>query len=164
MKKFRFLTVIVLSIALLVLVIGPATAAFACEEGLTPGYWKQEHHFDDWVLTGWTQDELVDEVFKEVLKFNPDFSGPYDPAFVSSLANGVDPTLTLIQALKLGGGGERAFLRHAVAAVLNSYHPDIDHVSGIVLARWIYYAYSGYYSFETVKNTMEGWNTQPDPW
>ena len=39
---------------------------------------------------------------------------------------GSGDTLTLIQALNARGGGINALLRHAVAALLNSAHPDVD--------------------------------------
>jgi hypothetical protein len=48
---------------------------------------------------------------------------------VASVFGALDPTinnLTLEQALKLGGGGINALIRHAVAALLNAAHPDVN--------------------------------------
>jgi hypothetical protein len=36
-------------------------------------------------------------------------------------------SMTLLGALNAGGGGLNALLRHGVAALLNSAHPDIDY-------------------------------------
>jgi hypothetical protein len=66
--------------------------------GCTPGYWKQIQHFDSWV-------------------------DPYDPEdLFNDLPGFADafPGLTLLQVLKLGGGGLNALGRHTVAALLNS--------------------------------------------
>jgi hypothetical protein len=74
-------------------------------DGCTPGYWKQPQHFDSWL--GYRTSDLYPEVF------------------------GVDPSfgdITLIEALNLGGGGERALARHAVAALLNAMSAGTDAV------------------------------------
>jgi hypothetical protein len=74
-------------------------------QGCTPGYWKQDHHFDSW------------QVYSPANQFNAVFgvSGP--------LPN----SLTLVEALQLNGGGVNALARHAVAALLASVHPDVDY-------------------------------------
>jgi hypothetical protein len=72
-------------------------------QGCTPGFWKQDQHFDSWV------------------NFTPGQS-------VSSVFSGVDPSLaseSFLDALQGGGGpglvgGEEILLRAAVAALLNS--------------------------------------------
>jgi hypothetical protein len=68
-------------------------------EGCTPGYWRQEHHFDSWVATGFDPDQTVLSAF-----------GAVDPS--------VDD-LALKDAVRLRGGGLNALMRHAVAALLN---------------------------------------------
>lgn len=63
-------------------------------EGCTPGYWKQDQHFDSWV--GYSPSDSFDAVF------------------------GVSYGGTLLDAANAGGGGANALARHAVAALLNS--------------------------------------------
>jgi len=75
--------------------------------GCTPGFWKQKHHFDSWE--------------------NPP-ADPYTTTFFDVFS--VVPTngdLLLAKALKMGGGGENALLRHASAAYLNAVSPDVDY-------------------------------------
>jgi hypothetical protein len=64
-------------------------------EGCTPGYWKQEHHFDSWV--GYSPNQLFSSVFEDAF-----------------------PGMTLLQVLQQGGGGLKALGRHTVAALLNA--------------------------------------------
>jgi hypothetical protein len=64
-------------------------------EGCTPGYWKQEHHFDSWV--GYSPDQLFSSVFEDAF-----------------------PGKTLDDVLGQGGGGLNALGRHTVAALLNA--------------------------------------------
>jgi hypothetical protein len=72
-------------------------------EGCTPGYWKQQQHFDSWPApyTPWT-----------------DFSDVFDDAI---------PGKTLQQVVKQGGGGLAALGRHTVAALLNAASPGVDY-------------------------------------
>ena len=127
--------------AVLAPTIGLAGKAYAIHNGFTPGYWKQPHHFEDWVPTGYETDDKFNDVF--------------------GVTRADDPTL--LQALRKGGGGEFALGRHAVAALLNATHggfvgPDeADVVTGVQAA----YA-SG--DFEWMKDIMEPWNEKPDPW
>jgi hypothetical protein len=72
-------------------------------EGCTPGFWK--NHPEEWPAPYDPSDEF-DEVFGVVI------AG--------------DPTLTLGEALELGGGGENALARHAVAALLNAASGDVN--------------------------------------
>jgi len=74
-------------------------------EGCTPGYWKQDQHFDSW------------QVYSATDSFNAVFgvSGPFPN------------TLTLLDALGLGGGGLNALARHAVAGLLSSISSDVDY-------------------------------------
>lgn len=69
-------------------------------QGCTPGYWKQEHHFDSW-------NALYDP------------SDDFDATFGVDLFN---PNITLEEALNLGGGkgGLNQLARAAVAALLNA--------------------------------------------
>ena len=69
-------------------------------KGCTPGYWKQDHHFDSW-------------------------NAPYDPTDDFDTTFGVNlfnPDITLLAALELNGGkgGLNQMARAAVAALLNA--------------------------------------------
>ena len=70
-------------------------------EGCTPGYWKQRHHFGNWV--NWERTDQYEDVF----------GVPYDVSF--------------IQALRGKGGHEIALGRHAVAALLNAANPEVTY-------------------------------------
>lgn len=70
-------------------------------QGCTPGYWKQEHHFDSWV--GYSPNDSFSAVF------------------------GVNYSGTLAQAAGAKGGGANALARHAVAALLNSTNGGVDY-------------------------------------
>ena len=75
--------------------------------GCTPGYWK--NHTEDWV--GYAPSQLVSQVFSNA----------------GSLGSG-----TLLAALSAGGGStltaaKALLIHHAVAALLNSTHPDVDY-------------------------------------
>ena len=67
-------------------------------QGCTPGYWKQPHHFDSWPIG---------------IPQGADFDATFGVDFFN-------PNITLLQALNLGGGGVNALARHAVSALLNS--------------------------------------------
>jgi hypothetical protein len=89
-------------------------------EGCTPGYWKQDHHFDSWEPTGYEpEDDFGDEF-------------------------GVDDSWddTFIEALWKKGGKEKALLRHATAALLNAAHPNVSYYYSvddvIALVQWAY--------------------------
>jgi hypothetical protein len=79
-------------------------------EGETPGFWKR--HTDLWV--GYTTEMVLGDIFTF-------------PAELSSLAD-----ISLLDALKSGGGKgiigkAKNLLRSAVAALLNSAHPDVNY-------------------------------------
>jgi hypothetical protein len=71
-------------------------------EGCTPGYWK--NHLSAWGVTGFAPSQDFDTVFG---------------------VNAFTPNITLNAAVRLGGGGIKALARHAVAALLNSAHPNV---------------------------------------
>jgi hypothetical protein len=74
-------------------------------EGCTPGYWKQDQHFDSW--QGYSPTDSFNAVFG--------VSGPFADGF------------TLLDALNQGGGGVAALGRHAVAALLSAAHSEVDY-------------------------------------
>lgn len=81
------------------------------DEGCSPGYWK--NHKNSWGPTGYSPGQKVGSVFN---------AGSF-PSLASK---------TLHQALGFGGGpgtegAAKILLRAAVAALLNSAHPDVDY-------------------------------------
>ena len=102
-------------------------------EGLTPGYWKQTQHFDTWVATGYNPSDSFNTIF-----------GVNDP-----------DNPTLLQALQTGGGGFDALGRHAVAALLNSAHPNIEYAytTAQVIAK-VQSAYANPSTVETIKDQL----------
>jgi hypothetical protein len=99
-------------------------------EGCTPGFWRQEQHFDSWI------------------GYNPGDS--YDGTFA------VDGSfLTLLDAVWAQGGDENALARHAVAALLNAASPDVDYFySETQIIQMVQDAYSSG-DFETIKDLFE---------
>ena len=73
-------------------------------EGCTPGYWKQRQHFGSWV---WPYSPVEPQTY-------------FDAAFDVKCDGMACADKTLLQALGTGGGGEKALMRHAVAALLNA--------------------------------------------
>jgi hypothetical protein len=76
-------------------------------QGCTPGYWRQPHHLDSWLPTGYGPNDSFDTVFGVNASFSPN---------------------TLLDAVWLGGGGENALARQAVAGLLNASHPDVNFI------------------------------------
>ena len=72
-------------------------------QGCTPGYWKQEQHFDSWPAP-YTPTTL--------------FSAVFEDAF---------PGMTLDQVVGQGGGGLNALGRHTVAALLNAQSSGVTY-------------------------------------
>jgi hypothetical protein len=72
-------------------------------EGCTPGFWK--NHLGAW--EGYDPGDLVGDVFEEA---------PGDLA-----------DLTLLEGLRLRGGGENALLRHGIAALLGAANDEVDY-------------------------------------
>lgn len=85
-------------------------------EGCTPGYWRQEHHFDSWP-EGRSPGDMLTGVF----------TIPTDLS-LEKPEHRTDPeSLTLHDATVLRGGGVNALIRHAVPALLNAESPDVDY-------------------------------------
>jgi Thrombospondin type 3 repeat len=72
--------------------------------GCTPGYWK--NHTESWPATGYST--------------GADFDATFGVNFFS-------PNITLLQAAKLGGGGNARVARHGVAALLSAAHPGVNY-------------------------------------
>lgn len=73
-------------------------------EGCTPGYWR--NHLEDWPPTG--------------LSPADDFDTTFGVDFFS-------PDITLDDAIRLGGGGNRKVARHGTAGLLSALHPDVGY-------------------------------------
>jgi hypothetical protein len=110
-------------------------------EGCTPGYWKQEHHFDSW-------------------------TSPYDPGdlFNSHFENAF-PGKTLLDVLKQGGGGLKALGRHTVAALLNAASPNVDYAfsPATVIASFNAVFPGSNDDYETLKDEFEKQNERGCP-
>jgi hypothetical protein len=102
-------------------------------EGCTPGYWR--NHVGSWV--GFAPGDDYGTVF------------------------GVAPTvgsINLLDAVRLGGGGERALIRHSVAALLNAANPNVSYEFSV--AEVIAIVQNAYFTgnFESAKNLLEAEN------
>jgi hypothetical protein len=73
------------------------------DQGCTPGYWKQDQHFDSYPA-GITPNTTFTSIF------------------------GVGGALTFLEALDLNGGGTNALWRHGAAAYLNALSNSVDYV------------------------------------
>jgi hypothetical protein len=109
-------------------------------EGCTPGYWKQEQHFDSWTApyTPGTQ-----------------FSAVFEDAF---------PGETLLDVLELGGRGLNALGRMTVAALLNAASPDVDY--DVATPAEVIAAFNAVFpggDYETLKNTFDASNNAGCP-
>ena len=82
-------------------------------EGCTPGFWKQDQHFDSWAV--YSPTDSFELIFGVDITLG---SGKPNDPFITNP--------TLLQALQAGGGGDDALARHAVAALLNAASPDVD--------------------------------------
>jgi uncharacterized repeat protein (TIGR01451 family) len=122
-----------------------ASASTGCRtqfgQGCTPGYWKQDHHFDSWPAP-----------------YTPTtrFSAVFDNAF---------GTRTLAQVLSLGGGGLSALGRHTVAALLNAASSGVNYdlTAAEVIARFNAIYPGTTTKYETLKNEFAGFNEQGCP-
>jgi hypothetical protein len=115
-------------------------------QGCTPGYWKQKQHFDSWV------------------KYIPEPS-PEDPEelYMYNKVFDVDYVKTLLEALKTGGGDEKALGRHATAALLNAANPDVNYFYTVYeIINMVQQAYDTD-DFEGVKNLFEAENERGCP-
>jgi hypothetical protein len=103
MGKTLWYRMLGISGSITILEVTPTSTERAGDEGCSPGFWKQEHHFHYW-----PEPYMPDTT----LGF---FATPGDSS-----------PLTLLQALDLGGGGLNALWRQTVAALLNAAHLEID--------------------------------------
>lgn len=107
-RRISTVTVLLTSLALLVSLFAAGSVAATKKDkkggdGCTPGYWKQEQHFDSWAVP--TTTKINDALQTNLWGANT----------------------TILQALWTGGGGLAALGRHAGAAYLNAVSGDVDY-------------------------------------
>ena len=130
MKKRNVLLIALLVVVMSLVIAIPASATVM--GGCTPGYWKQEHHFDSWVT--YSPGDYYDDVF------------------------GVGPHITLLDALWARGGGEYAYQRHSTAALLNAANTEVGlYFTTDQIILWAASCY-GHWMMEDIKDLFEGWN------
>lgn len=112
-------------------------------EGCTPGYWRQEHHFDSW--SGYTPDQLFSDVFGEVITVRTGGNTTKD-----------DPTL--LEAVWANGGGVNALARHATAALLNTASAGVDYPYTTQQVIDLVHAAVASGDYEGAKNTLAAAN------
>lgn len=111
-------------------------------EGCTPGYWKQRHHFDSWTAP-YTSSTLFSSVFADAF-----------------------PGKTLVQVLRLNGGGLNALGRHTVAALLSAASSGVDYdmtVAAVISAFNVAYASGDASTISNQKNVFDRLNNQGCP-
>ena len=108
-------------------------------QGCTPGYWKQEQHFDSWPAP-YTPSTLFSDVFENAF-----------------------PGKTLLQVLNLGGGGLNALGRHTVSALLSAGSSGVsyDLTTAEVISQFNAVFPGG--DYEGLKNKFAGFNEQTCP-
>lgn len=113
-------------------------------EGCTPGYWR--NHTDNWPAAYQT---------------NQTFFGVF--AVVTN-TQGLAADLTLLQAVNLGGGQFNKLARHAVAALLNAAHPDVNYyLSAQDVIAAVVSAFNSGYS-EPLATELDVANNENCPW
>ena len=133
---------VLLSILVMFAFLVPGSLLAAeCDEGCTPGYWKQEQHAYAW--DGYLPNDSFETVF----------------GVTANYLSGLD----LLAVLEKGGGGERALGRHAVAALLNAASSGVDY--DLTEAEVIAYVQEAFATgeFEVVKNIFSAKNEEGCP-
>jgi hypothetical protein len=145
MKKRNSLVITLLVVVMSLVAVIPASA---WTYGCTPGYWKQEQHFDSWPAQVCKE---FDDLGVCILWMDITTETAFSDVF------GVGPNMSLLDALSAKNkdypGGEAALMRHAVAALLN----DVTMEYPMTAQPWVVYAY-GDGGFEYVKDKFEELN------
>jgi hypothetical protein len=108
-------------------------------EGCTPGYWKQDHHFDSWTAP-YTPNTLFSDVFEDAF-----------------------PGMTLLEVASQGGGGLNALGRHTVAALLNAASAGVDYDMTVAEVIAAFNAAFPGGDYDALKDTFEDFNEQGCP-
>lgn len=115
----------------------PTPTAPPGNQGCTPGYWRQDQHFDSW-------------------------PAPTTPSTAFSSVFGRPVSGTMLDAVTANGGGLNALRRHAAAAFLNaSAGLNYSMTPAQVVAAFQAAYDSG--NYETTKNTFDQLNNQGCP-
>ena len=125
---------IMLLVCVFLVIVVSSVQATRDKEGCTPGYWK--NHEESWQC--------------------------YDPndSFADTFGVTLSNDKTLMQALKTGGGGEKALGRHAVAALLNACETSgvfYRFTTGQVITK-VQRSYRDQKLVEEHKDIFEEWN------
>ncbi len=118
-------------------------------EGCTPGYWKQDQHFDSWAsVAGIGPSELFTAA---------GFNSPGSDARFKRGRSEHD-VATQLDALQANQGSLAALTRHAMAALLNALSPNVDYdlTPGEVTAKYNAAIAGG--DVEGTKNEFAGFN------
>jgi hypothetical protein len=114
-------------------------------EGLTPGFWK--NHPEEWV--GYTPSQTIDSVFEIPTELTP----------IESLTLNSALNLPALPGLS---GAALILLKHAIAAILNAAHPDINYpipeATDIIEQVNVALASLNRKTMLTLKNTLETYN------
>jgi hypothetical protein len=140
-RRISVLTALLTTMALLLTLVAAGSVSATKKdkkggEGCTPGYWKQDHHFDSW-------------------------AAPYHPTDSANTAFGVavfSPDRTLLAALSTGGGGVNAFGRHAAAALLNAASGPVDYLWDVAQVKAAIAAAKTSGNWEAAKNLFAAQN------
>jgi hypothetical protein len=119
------------------LILAVPASASACD-GCTPGFWKNN-------AGAWPAPYTTSTTYGSV------FAGAPEPY----------ASMTLLQALELGGGGADALVRHSAAALLNLAHPDVANPPGWdvgALQTAVNTAFASPDMIESLHMTLEGLN------
>ncbi len=119
-------------------------------EGCTPGYWRQEHHYDSW--TTYSPNDLLEDPFNIPTDLELRKPEKEDPE-----------NLLLGDAIELRGGKVNALIRHAVAALLNAASPNVSYDLSVneVITKFNNAVDGG--DIKSTKNLFESFNEQGCP-
>ncbi len=111
------------------------------DEGCTPGYWKQEHHYGNWA-DGYTPETPFSDVFEDAF-----------------------PGMTLVEVLRQGGGGLKALGRHLVAGLLNAGSGNVGYemTESYVIERFNEVYPGSKHDYNPLKDMLESYNERHCP-
>lgn len=120
-----------------------------CGEGFTPGFWR--NHLELWVT--YTPSMLWTDVFEDPISIRIGKKTITNPTLGQAIlaTGGINEPLGIYDALA----------RHAVAALLNAAHPDVDYPmteAEIISAVNEVIGNADYTDAQTLKNTLDAYN------